>query len=293
MDIVQELSRSTPRGPFGSLQSGDASEGVIHFPDYRRLRPEDQVVINRVWSGRLRKCLVPSLDGASLYYVEYTPAGQERAGVRYGYTVRTVATGAGSTDTAGSVPSPSPARIALVLLLAVCVGGSVAGVMLWRNVPRPQPNASIHSQPAGPPAVTMAAPVTGMLEDSPAKLVEIELRERAGREVHINLDAAEVKRLRAVIEAEAKQLRSRASALEAGLTRAAAMPDSSGLIDEQGSEAPPLGASSRGVLVRNLHGGCRQVQEDKAGSAELNRQWEVGTEPSQSQTERPMTKPFP
>lgn len=242
MDILQELGRSTPQGPFGALRSGDATEGVSHFPEYRSLRPEDQGVVNRVWSGRLRKCLVPSSDGALLHLVEYAPAGEERAGVRYGYTVRTVATGGGPADEASPAASRVPARFALALFLAACVGGSaVAGVMLWCDLPLRQPEISAHPPSAAPPTVRTAAPLDGSPDGLLAKLLEIERREQeiTRREAQTGLDAAEAARLRTVIEAEVKQLRARASSLEAALAAPTGGPDKAGRGEGPPAKAPP------------------------------------------------------
>jgi hypothetical protein len=247
MDILQELGRSTPRGPFGALRSGDATEGVSHFPEYRSLRPEDQGVVNRVWSGRLRKCLVPSFDGALLHFVEYAPAGEERAGVRYGYTVRTVATEVGPADGAGPAASRFPAHFALALFLAICVGGSAAvGVMLWCDLPLRQPEISAHPPSAAPPAVRTPTPPDRSPDESRAKLVEIERREQevARRETQAGLDAAEAARLRAVIEAEAKQLRARASSLEAALAAPIGGSDMPGRAEGPPRKAPPQDSAS-------------------------------------------------
>lgn len=260
MDILQELGRTTPRGPFGALRSGDATEGVSHFPEYRSLRPEDQEVVNRVWSGRRRECLVPSQEGVLLHYVKYTPAGQERAGVRYGYTVRTIATGDRPADLPGPSRSRGPTRLASALFLAVWVSGSaVVGVMLWCGLPFHRPEISTAPPSAGAAAVRTATATDESPDELRAKLLQLQRREQevTRREAQARLDAAETARLRAVIETEAKQLRARATSLEAALPHTADGLNSTGQVEEPPSMAPPqiTPSSPPRRTVREPHGG--------------------------------------
>ncbi len=252
MDILHELGRTPPQGPFGALRSGDASEPVRHFPEYDRLHPEGQATVNRVWSGQQKKCLVMSFDGRAMFYVEYTPAGQERAGIRYGYTVRSVAVTNHHSPGLGDARMASGTRPLKLVLFVICAAGVTAGsgIAGWELAHR-----QLVTQAAGSPVVSSptvhAAPAKSDSDEMQKKFLEIERRERkvADREARMKKDeSTEVTRLRAIIESEAEECQSRASLLRARLTGTAQNQDKVRPTDPKQTGTPASTAPGPGGL---------------------------------------------
>lgn len=236
MDILHELGRTTPQGPFGALRSGDASEAVCHFSEYGRLHPEDQATVNRVWSGHLKKCLVLSVDGHSLFFIEYAPSEQERAGIRYGYIVRAIAA---SNNRPGSTIPDRPRtviRVLRVLLAVLCIAATaIGGGVLGREFAPRRPEA----QPVWPVVTAAPIPAVSAAADSEElrkRLLDVERRERelVARERRTKYEeGTEVARLRAIIEAEAEASQARASLLRTKLAGMTQGQDQGKLIDEK------------------------------------------------------------
>jgi hypothetical protein len=137
MCLFREFENIPLEGPFGSLQTGDASEPVVHFEGYRELSPADRRDIDQVWMGRRPECLVYDPLSHQLLLFQHMRAGQPRSGRYYGYTIRPIALAELELpESPGWWETVFLCGSALLLTAAVFAGGWWAG-LLYQTFPRP------------------------------------------------------------------------------------------------------------------------------------------------------------